>query len=140
MGMSCREIAAGLGRSHTTISRELRRNGSASGYQSQTAQRCASRRRQMPRHYRCLSRPELVTHVDEKFCAQVGLLEYQQDAAMRVSDETIYCLINAVAEMGDMIYAIAIYTGPAGDAVPKLVRSRKTCSPRTCQYWRAPGD
>ena len=39
MGMSCREIAARLGRSHTTVSRELRRNGSASGYRSQATQR-----------------------------------------------------------------------------------------------------
>lgn len=49
MGMSCREIAARLGRSHTTVSRELRRTFS-SGYRSQTAQRRASRRRQIPRH------------------------------------------------------------------------------------------
>ncbi len=39
MGISCREIAVRLGRSHTTVSCELRRNGSASGYRSQATQR-----------------------------------------------------------------------------------------------------
>ena len=61
MGMSCREIAAYLGRSHTTVSRELRRNRSKSGYRSQTAERRARKRRNMPRHYRSMSRLELVS-------------------------------------------------------------------------------
>ncbi|NJC87731.1 MAG: helix-turn-helix domain-containing protein [Desulfuromonas sp.] len=39
LGMSCREMAVSLSRSHTTISRELRRNSSVSGYRHQTAQR-----------------------------------------------------------------------------------------------------
>ena len=41
MGMSCREMARRLGRSHSTVSRELRRNaGSAKkGYRAQSAER-----------------------------------------------------------------------------------------------------
>ena len=112
MCISCREIAVRLGRSHTTVSCELRRNGSASGYRSQTAQRRASRRRQIPRHYRCLNRPELLAYVDEKLRAdwapeQIAgrlRLDYPQDAAMRVSVETIYRWIYAAAEMGDISY------------------------------------
>ena len=41
MGLSCREMARRLGRSHSTLSRELRRNvGSAKrGYRAQSAER-----------------------------------------------------------------------------------------------------
>ena len=41
MGLSCREMARGPGRSHSTLSRELRRNvGSAKrGYRAQSAER-----------------------------------------------------------------------------------------------------
>ena len=50
MGPSCREMARGLGRSHSALARELRRNvGSAKrGYRAQNAERRAhkSRRRQ----------------------------------------------------------------------------------------------
>jgi IS30 family transposase len=51
LGMSCREIAVSLERRHTSISREVRRNGSASGYRAQTAQKRADARRAQPRHY-----------------------------------------------------------------------------------------
>ena len=60
MSLSCRKMAMHLGRSHTTISRELRRNGLVSDYRLQSEQRLALRKRQMPRHYRCLTRPEIV--------------------------------------------------------------------------------
>jgi IS30 family transposase len=52
LGMSCREIAVSLERRHTSISREVRRNGSASGYRAQTAQKREAARRALPRHYR----------------------------------------------------------------------------------------
>ena len=44
MGLSCREMARRLGRSHSTVSRELRRNaGSAKkGYRAQSAERRAA--------------------------------------------------------------------------------------------------
>ena len=47
MGMSCREMVRRLGRSHSTVSRELRRNvGSAKrGYRAQSAERRARKRR-----------------------------------------------------------------------------------------------
>ena len=71
MGLSCREMARRLGRSHSTLSRELRRNvGSAKrGYRAQSAERRARKRRKRPRHYRCMNRPELLAWVDEKLRA-----------------------------------------------------------------------
>ena len=62
MGLSCREMARRLGRSHSTLSRELRRNvGSAKrGYRAQSAERRAHKRRKRARHYRCMNRPELL--------------------------------------------------------------------------------
>ena len=112
MGMTCREIATCLGRSHTTISRELRRNSSKSGYRAQTAERRAQKRRKTPRHYRCLSRPELVAYVDEKLrndwspeqIAGRIRLDYPQDHTMRISAETMYRLIYAAAQVGDTSY------------------------------------
>ena len=38
-GLTSREIGTHLGRSPTTVSRELRRNSSKSGYRAQTAER-----------------------------------------------------------------------------------------------------
>ena len=112
MGMSCREIAMHLGRSHTTISRELRRNSSKSGYRAQTADRRAQKRREIPRHYRCLTRPELLAYVDEKLRSdwspeQIAgriRLDYPRDPTMRISTETIYRWIYAAAQVGDTSY------------------------------------
>ncbi len=109
MGMSCRKIARQLDRHHTTISRELRRNSSKSGYRAQTADRRTQKRRRMPRHYCCLSRPELVSYVDEKLrndwspeqIAGRIRLDYPQDHSMRISAETIYRWIYTAAQIGD---------------------------------------
>ena len=107
--MSCREIATHLDRSHTTVSRELRRNSSKSGYRAQTTHRCAPKRRKMPRHYRSMTRPELVAYVDEKLrndwspeqIAGRIRLDYPQDPSMCISVETIYRWIYAAAQVGD---------------------------------------
>lgn len=114
MGMSCREMARRLGRSHSTVSRELRRNaGSAKkGYRAQSAERRAHKRRKRPRHYRCMRRPELITWVDEKLRAnwspeQIAgriRLEYPEDQSMRISTETIYRWVYAAAQFGDTSY------------------------------------
>ena len=66
MGMSCRKIARQLDRHHTTISRELRRNSSKSGYRTQTAERRAQTETKDAAAFRCLSRPELIAYVDKK--------------------------------------------------------------------------
>ena len=52
----------------------------------------------MPRHYRSLSRPELIAYVDEKLCNDWSFeqiagcirLDYPQDQSMRISAETVY--------------------------------------------------
>jgi len=112
LGMSRREIAVCLDRSHTTISRELLRNGSASGYRHQTAQRRAESRRKMPRHYRCQDRPELVAYVDEKLRSdwapeQIAgriRLDYPHDHTMRISIESIYRWVYTAARHDGTIH------------------------------------
>ena len=98
LGMTRREMAACLGRSHSTIVRELQRNSSASGYRVAMAQKRAEARRSQPRHYRCQSRPALVAYVDKKLrkdwspeqIAGRIRLDHPLDGQMRVSPETIY--------------------------------------------------
>ena len=114
MGLSCREMARRLGRSHSTLSRELRRNvGSAKrGYCAQSAERRARKRRKRARHYRCMNRPGLLAWVDEKLRAnwspeQIAgriRLEYPEDQSMRISTETIYRWVYAAAQFGDTSY------------------------------------
>ncbi len=53
------EIARRLGRSRSTISRELRRNRSGSGYEAVAAQRKAARRRRERPVMRKMDRPDL---------------------------------------------------------------------------------
>lgn len=97
-GMSFRKMAACLGRSHTTVLREVQRNASRCGYRHQTAQRRSDSRRSLPRHYRCQSRPQLVAYVDSKLRndwapEQISgriRLDYPYDPQMRISTETIY--------------------------------------------------
>ena len=111
-GLSCRTIARYLGRSHTTIARELKRNRSASGYRSQTAERGPRKRRALPRRYRCQCRAQLVAYVDEKLRCdwspeQIAgriRLEYPRDATMRISTETIYRWVYGAADVGDASY------------------------------------
>jgi IS30 family transposase len=98
LGLSCREIALCIDRSHTTISRELLRNASAKGYRHQTAQQRAELRRKQPRHYRCQEREKLVAYVDSKLRSdwapeQIAgriRLDFPHDSMMRISTETIY--------------------------------------------------
>ena len=114
MGLSCREMARRLGRSHSTLSRELRRNvGSAKrGYCAQSAERRARKRRKRPRHYRCMNRPGLIAWVDEKLRAnwspeQIAgriRLEYPEDQSMRISTETVYPWVYAAAQFDDTSY------------------------------------
>ena len=121
MGLSCREMARRLGRSHSTLSRELRRNSNSAkrGYRAQSAERRARKRRKRARHYRCMNRPGLIAWVDEKLRAnwspeQIAgriRLEYPEDQSMRISTETIYrwvyqpveetCFSRPVCKVGD---------------------------------------
>jgi IS30 family transposase len=112
LGMSRRKIAACLGRSHTTIARELLRNGSARGYRNQTAQTRADVRRSQPRHYRCQDRPPLVAYIDKKLrrdwspeqIAGRIRLDHPHDRQMRISPETIYRWTYTAALQGGTIH------------------------------------
>ncbi|AVD70560.1 hypothetical protein CAY53_02920 [Desulfobulbus oralis] len=50
MGLSCREMARRLGRSHSTVSRELRQGRSKSGCRTRTADCRSRKKRKMLRH------------------------------------------------------------------------------------------
>ena len=65
LGYTQRQIAREIGRSPSTISRELRRNQGIDGYQAETAQRVADRRRReaRKRHKRL---PELIAWVEAR--------------------------------------------------------------------------
>jgi hypothetical protein len=58
-GRSIRQIAAGLGRSASTVSRELRRNGGCAAYRASEADRFAWERAQRPKRCRLAAHPEL---------------------------------------------------------------------------------
>jgi len=65
LGYTQRQIARGLGRSPSTISRELRRNRGIDGYQAETAQRLSDRRRQEAHKYHKRI-PELIAWIEAR--------------------------------------------------------------------------
>ena len=97
-GHSARAIARTLGRSHTTIAREIERCGGRRHYRAHAAEREASRRARRPRPTKLELHPELRRLVSERLRADhspeqiAGWLkiEYPDNEAMQVSHETIY--------------------------------------------------
>jgi IS30 family transposase len=99
-GLSLRQIAARLGRSPSTVSRELARNADprAGGYQPERAHRLAWERQRRPKPSRLAQHPVLRARVqqmlDRRYSPEqiTGRLKvlYPDDPAMRVSHETIY--------------------------------------------------
>ncbi|MGZ6616330.1 MAG: IS30 family transposase [Solirubrobacteraceae bacterium] len=98
LGQGVREIAAVLGRSPSTISREIARNGGRARYRSlraeQRAQRCARR----PKATKLSGRPGLLAAVEEglegfwspeQISARLKH-DHRDDEEMRISHETIY--------------------------------------------------
>lgn len=65
-GSSARRIAAELGRSHTTIAREINRCGGRGRYRANAAGREAWRRSRRPRPSRFELRPELAELIEER--------------------------------------------------------------------------
>jgi len=99
-GASRRAIAAQLGRAPSTISRELRRNGPGAGrarYAPYAAHKRAGLRARRPKPFK-LEDARLALAVQDKLCrkwspAQISAHlagEHGDEAAMRVSHETIY--------------------------------------------------
>jgi transposase, IS30 family len=98
-GESMRAIARGLGRSPSTISRELARNaGGGGGYRATTAHALAYERASRPKPAKLLVNRQLRVRVEEDLRRRyspeqiVGRLrrQFPDDPEMRVSPETIY--------------------------------------------------
>ena len=97
-GDSARAIARSLGRSHTTIAREIDRCGGRRRYRAHAAEREAWRRARRPRPTKLELCPELRRLVFERLrrdhspqqIAGWLRIEYPDNEAMQVSHETIY--------------------------------------------------
>lgn len=97
-GRSIRRIAARLGRSPSTVSREVRRHGGRSAYRATEADARAWERALRPKPCRLASHPELRWRVAQKLALDwspeqiSGWLkrEFPADESLRVSHETIY--------------------------------------------------
>lgn len=101
-GFSCREIGRRLGRHHTSISRELKRNRPGYAvyavYWYSGTQPVADRRRHMARCFRRQSHHPLVEYVERKLrldwppeaIAARLKIDHPDDERMRISHETIY--------------------------------------------------
>ena len=95
---SVRAIAARLGRSPSTVSREVRRNSSRRGYRALAAQGQAQWRARRPKTAKLAASPVLRAWVQDKLerrwsPGQISVMlkrEFPGDAEMRVSHETIY--------------------------------------------------
>lgn len=113
--LSLREISRRLGRSHSTISRELKRNAPAIPiwvyWHAGAHQRALGRRRQA-RHHRRYRHTPLLRYVKsgldadwspDVICAKLKL-DYPEDTRMRVSIETLYRWIYQEAAKGGQLY------------------------------------
>jgi IS30 family transposase len=95
---SARQIAARLGRSHTTVWREIERHGGRQRYRAALAEQQAWDNALRPQQCMLKSRPELCDAVAAKLTLdwspqQISewlKIEFKDDQAMRVSHETIY--------------------------------------------------
>jgi IS30 family transposase len=97
-GKSLREIGAELGRAPSTISREVRRNGSRSSYRVSRAEEAAACRTRRPKPLKLVQNVRLREQVKrrlaprwspEQISASLSR-EYPENPKMRVSHETIY--------------------------------------------------
>lgn len=113
--LSLREIARRLKRHHSTISREIKRNGPdypGGVYWDDSAEARALARKPLPRHQRCRAHRALYQYVTEKLNARwspeciAGRLarDYPRVRAMRVSHETVYRWIFRDATVGGQLY------------------------------------
>ena len=107
-GDNLNQIACLLGRSHSTISRELRRNTTATLYDPYDAHKRARERRQKPRHAKRREHAPLVTQVLEwlreewtpEIIASKLKMLFPHNHRMRVCVESIYQWIYANARAG----------------------------------------
>ena len=97
-GETCRRIAARLGRSPSTVSREVSAGGHRDRYRAWRAEERARRRVRRPKTAKLVSSPRLRAEVErwltlrwspQQIAARL-VLDYPDDLEMRVSHETIY--------------------------------------------------
>ncbi len=96
--LSMRAIASELGRSPSTVSREIRRNGGYASYRASSAEEAAWRRALRPKDCKLAGQPRLVRVITEKLQTEwspqqiAGWLkrQYQNNECYYVSHETIY--------------------------------------------------
>jgi transposase, IS30 family len=134
-GYSLREIGRRLGRSHTSLSRELNRNARPIGscYCDRYAQQRAEQRRAIPRHYARHGHEELHSYVNAKvnlgwspeIIANRIKRDYPRKKSMRISHETVYQWLYRDAAAG-------------GSAYQQLVRAHKKRK-RRCKYGQCRG-
>jgi len=101
-------IAERLGRSKSTVSRELRRNRSRNGYWAVAAQRKAQRRRSERRWVAKMQRPEVRRYVSERLrqrwspdqIAGRSRSDFPHDRRRQISAPTIYAWIRAEEARG----------------------------------------
>jgi IS30 family transposase len=112
--VSLREIARRLGRNHTSISRELKRNGPAvsAAYEPDAAHEKAQRRQSLARHYRRQDHAPLLRFVERRLridwppaaiCGRLKL-RYPNDPRMRISPETIYRWVALDSQQGGELH------------------------------------
>lgn len=97
-GESMRAIAKRIGRSPSTISREIQRNGGVKRYRAAHAEQCAWSRAKRPQRCALQRNPALAQRVDSELLRRwaprqiAGRLkrEFPHDRGMQVSHETIY--------------------------------------------------
>lgn len=91
-------IASELGRSTSTVSREVTRNSGPNGYRAARADRLAALRTTRPRPGKLADAPTLRSYVEDKLRLRWSpqqisrrlIMDHPDDASMRVSHETIY--------------------------------------------------
>ena len=97
-GESFRSIGSRLGRSPSTVSREVKTNGGRGSYRATVAHRASRRRAKRPKVMKLAECPRLADAVEEKLSlwwspGQISrwlVRAYPDDEEMRVSHETIY--------------------------------------------------
>ena len=131
-GQSLTWIAQQLNRSVSTVSREVRRNSTMSGYRAVRADRIAQARIRRPRPPKLTLYPELRAIVQTQLqhrwppeqISRRLKLDYLDDSTMRVSHETIYTSLFVQAN-GSCRANLRCTCGPGGCAGGRIAGSRR---------------